>query len=99
MHCGARVGLISARQSPQTGTLEMLVRGVRQIRQSEGKRTEKILCKKVFRPATTVARWETRGYRRFRFSVSRLLKTTSNRPTSVGPRRRCEEPQSGPEAP
>ncbi len=56
----------------------MLSRAVPHRRQSEGNRTEKMLCRSTRKGARTVARWGPRRSRRVRVSVSQLLKTTSN---------------------
>ncbi len=56
----------------------MLSREVPQSLQSEGKRTEKILCRRTRKGARATARCRARRSRRVRVSVSQLLKTTSN---------------------
>ena len=53
---GARTGAIAARHSGQTGIREMLLRGVSQSLQSEGKRTEKTLRRRPCKGAKTTAR-------------------------------------------
>src|SRR5271165_469285 len=76
---------MASRHSVQTGIREMLSSGVLQSLQSEGKRTEKMLRDRVFKGATRTARNSARSFRRFRSSVSRLLKTTSNQPVRAYP--------------
>ena len=86
IHCGARVGWISARHSWQTGILEMRFSDVWQRRQSEGKRTEKMFSRSC-KGARNRARGCARKSRRVRVSVSRLLKTALRSPREARPER------------
>src|SRR5208283_5162625 len=67
---------MATRHSAQTGIREILSSGALQSLQSDGKRTEKTLRSRVCKGATRRARCPARCCRCFRFSVSRLLKTT-----------------------
>ena len=75
------------RHSGRTGIREMLLSGVSQSLQSEGKRTEKTLRRRACKGAKATARCWARSLRRPRFSVSRLLKTTLQ-PSDRAPIRR-----------
>jgi len=84
-HCGVRMGPMESRHSGHTGRREMFTRGTPQSLQSEGKRTEKMLCTAVTIGATRDVRCSARPGRRCRLRIARLLKTTLQSMVLAGP--------------